>query len=55
MTQTQRNTTHGSGPQIPAWMPKIAPELSNIDGAQGGPAPFLDPFARARRERRGPK
>ena len=31
------------------WLPKLAPELSSLGGAQLGPAPFLDPFARARR------
>lgn len=38
-----------AGPGALEWMPRIAEELSNIDGAQGGDAPFLDPFARSRR------
>jgi hypothetical protein len=33
------------------WLPRIAVEVTRMGGAQVLPTPFLDPFARARRNK----
>ena len=50
MSLTKRNTP----PRIPlgldgSWLPRIRNEITQMGGAQVCAAPFLDPFARARR------
>jgi hypothetical protein len=35
-----------------SWLPEIATEVSTMGGAQICAAPFLDPFARARRNKK---
>ncbi len=47
---TKRNTpTRIALGQDGSWLPEIVPAVAQMGGAQTCAAPFLDPFARARR------
>ena len=50
VSPTKRNApTHIPLGQDGSWLPRIASEVAQMGGAQTCAAPFLDPFARARR------